>query len=1062
MVRLLLCLLLVCNAWSATANELTRADNALMRGDYAAAVEILKTLSDDGNATAMTHLASLYHRGEGVPRDIDKAVRLYLQAAELGQSEAQFNLGNMYLLGEGLPQDESWALSFYRLAADQGHELAAQNLRELYRANGVAETETETVTAAAQTSGAAPAIAPVDVQPELASMEPAAPLAAQAQDSATTESPTNIAAASPVPNAVPVEEPDGSGQTGVTAAKPTAARARLGADAVTAATLPHERNPTPVDSPMVVLDPVEAPVETPAQPYTADQSAALQLARAHGIAVDIDSSDGATGAAPKPAAPLAGDSGSASVPSTDATGAGHAARYERVERMLALENYAPAVVELTELAAAGHADSAWRLAVLHARGQGVTRDENAALRWQERAATLGQVDAQFELGEKHAHGRGVAPDEAMAITYYREAARGGHVQAREKLRAIYDAAGLPMPELARRRAPIAITVPATKPPAQSHATVQDASPLAISRRDPIEDAMIPPQEALSETPALGASDEAKSAARAGTAAATIASAPAPAPANDDNIAASEPTARVPAPAPVAAALAAVPKVRTPPARVVPSQPRLSADAIVIHPDRVIGPANADAGVAPAPPANHVVVPGSVLALTSKLPEVAGARVVTPVATVPVAASSFAAGNPTAATESANANNAGSSLAVAVVEPVRTAEKVVASDADSATNSAATETSSVAVVAAAEMSSLAATATPVVTSTATNLPAAGAAAGTVATESGGRGLFKRLAGLFGDPAQSPESTSASRLTAGSGATAPVDSGADGATARASGIDEAASASATISASPVLASAADEPEAASGGEAEPVAGLRTSAVAAPASQTGSSAVLADGKRALAEGDLTRAAQIFTRLAEAGDAEAQAHIGYMYYVGEGVEADLARAVDWYRLAAVQGNRDAQYNLAVAYAFGEGVPQDDGEAAIWYRRAAEQGSAIAQYSLGMSYALGEGVPRDDAEAIKWYRAAAAQDYAAAQYNLGYSYRTGHGVAADEAEAIRWFEAAAQNGHASAQYSLGYMYRSGRGVRRDVDEAIKWYRLAAAQGHPDARADLASLNPGG
>jgi TPR repeat protein len=220
--------------------------------------------------------------------------------------------------------------------------------------------------------------------------------------------------------------------------------------------------------------------------------------------------------------------------------------------------------------------------------------------------------------------------------------------------------------------------------------------------------------------------------------------------------------------------------------------------------------------------------------------------------------------------------------------------------------------------------------------------------------------------------------------------------------------------------------------------------------------------DGKRALAEGRFASAAELFTRLAEQGNAEAQAHLGYMYYTGEGVESSLGKAVEMYRRAAVQGNRDAQYNLAVAYAFGEGVAQDDAEAVIWYRRAAEQGSAIAQYSLGVSYALGEGLMRDDSEAIKWYRAAAEQGYAAAQYNLGYSYRSGHGIEADDIEALQWFEAAARNGHASAQYSVGYMYRSGRGVSRNLDEAVKWYRLAAAQGHPDARADLASLNPGG
>ncbi len=218
----------------------------------------------------------------------------------------------------------------------------------------------------------------------------------------------------------------------------------------------------------------------------------------------------------------------------------------------------------------------------------------------------------------------------------------------------------------------------------------------------------------------------------------------------------------------------------------------------------------------------------------------------------------------------------------------------------------------------------------------------------------------------------------------------------------------------------------------------------------------------KQALTQGDFKHAAEMFHALAEDGDAEAQAHIGYMTYQGEGVKRDKTKAVSWYRRSAVQGNRDAQYNLAVSYAFGEGVAQDDGEAAVWYRRAAEQGSTISQYSLGVSYALGEGLEQSDTDAAKWYLAAAAQGYPAAQYNIAYMYRAGKGLPQDDTEALKWFLEAARNGHSSAQYSLGYMYRAGKGVQRDIDEAVRWYRMAADQGHPEARADLVTLTPDG
>ena len=184
----------------------------------------------------------------------------------------------------------------------------------------------------------------------------------------------------------------------------------------------------------------------------------------------------------------------------------------------------------------------------------------------------------------------------------------------------------------------------------------------------------------------------------------------------------------------------------------------------------------------------------------------------------------------------------------------------------------------------------------------------------------------------------------------------------------------------------------------------------------------ATSADARAALDAHDLPRAAAIFTTLAEHGNAEAQAQIGYMTYQGEGVPVDKAKALQWYRKAAVQGNRDAQYNLAVAHAFGDGVARNDAEALLWYRRAAEQGSAVAQYSLGVSYALGEGAAQSDGEAVKWYSAAAEQ------------------------------------GYADAQYKLGNIYREGNGVERDLTEAMHWYKLAAAQGHREAQAGLAAL----
>ena len=88
---------------------------------------------------------------------------------------------------------------------------------------------------------------------------------------------------------------------------------------------------------------------------------------------------------------------------------------------------------------------------------------------------------------------------------------------------------------------------------------------------------------------------------------------------------------------------------------------------------------------------------------------------------------------------------------------------------------------------------------------------------------------------------------------------------------------------------------------------------------------------GMAAFGRHDYVTAARAFWPLAEAGDARAQAILGYMF------------------------------------ATGHGVPQNYIEAARWYRRASEQGHATAQYMLGLMYDKGQGVPQDYVEAYKW-----------------------------------------------------------------------------------------------
>ncbi len=77
-----------------------------------------------GEAAALRELAHRHATGRGVPRDPDKAARLYLQAAEQGDAEALYRLGLAYRQGEGVSRNDVAAFMLFDLAAARGHEAA--------------------------------------------------------------------------------------------------------------------------------------------------------------------------------------------------------------------------------------------------------------------------------------------------------------------------------------------------------------------------------------------------------------------------------------------------------------------------------------------------------------------------------------------------------------------------------------------------------------------------------------------------------------------------------------------------------------------------------------------------------------------------------------------------------------------------------------------------------------------------------------------------------------------------------------------------------------------------
>jgi uncharacterized protein len=91
----------------------------------------LQEQAEKGDAKAQYELANIYAKGEGVEKDLKKAVYWYEKAAEQGHSYAQYNLGLMYYKGLGVEKDFNTTRYWYEKAAAQGDEDAQRNLDKL-------------------------------------------------------------------------------------------------------------------------------------------------------------------------------------------------------------------------------------------------------------------------------------------------------------------------------------------------------------------------------------------------------------------------------------------------------------------------------------------------------------------------------------------------------------------------------------------------------------------------------------------------------------------------------------------------------------------------------------------------------------------------------------------------------------------------------------------------------------------------------------------------------------------------------------------------------------------
>ncbi|XP_014355865.2 protein sel-1 homolog 1 [Papilio machaon] len=256
-----------------------------------------------------------------------------------------------------------------------------------------------------------------------------------------------------------------------------------------------------------------------------------------------------------------------------------------------------------------------------------------------------------------------------------------------------------------------------------------------------------------------------------------------------------------------------------------------------------------------------------------------------------------------------------------------------------------------------------------------------------------------------------------------------------------------------------------------------------------------------------DIDKGKEIFEELANEGNADAHAGVGFLYATGLGVGVSQARALLHYTLGALGGSDFAQMALAYRHWAAVTVPAScpkamqlymkvaakvagkvslsggpavqrarlldeaeggggalDTDLIEYYQLLADKGDVQAQVGLGqLHFQGGRGVTLDVRKAQHYFQQAANAGNAVANAFLGKIYlEGGDGVKADNETALRYFRKAAELNNPVGQSGLGLMYLQGRGVPRDTTAALKYFTMAANQGWVEGQLHLGFMYFGG
>ncbi len=120
----------------------------------------------------------------------------------------------------------------------------------------------------------------------------------------------------------------------------------------------------------------------------------------------------------------------------------------------------------------------------------------------------------------------------------------------------------------------------------------------------------------------------------------------------------------------------------------------------------------------------------------------------------------------------------------------------------------------------------------------------------------------------------------------------------------------------------------------------------------------------KEAYRNGDYATAFQEWTQAAEAGNADAQFNLAYMYENGQGVHQDLFAAIKWYELAARQNYPTAK---AMMNSVRRKIQEENERNILKWLPKADAGDIRSQLALARLLSQNTEVKNNHIEALKW-----------------------------------------------------------------------------------------------